>query len=217
MQKDIIRSAPAFDLAVIAASLGGINALTNLLSTIPAHFPIPILAVQHRSINRPWLLAEILSRTTKLRIEEAKEGGPLQSGTVYLAPPGQHLLVNANNQTSLSDEDRVNFVRPSADLLFKSAARQFRSRLIGVILTGKGKDGSAGVQAIKEAGGVVITQDRASSLAFDMPRAAILTRDVDFVLPLDHIAAALMTLVMLRGAAKVFEVTKFPTMYLAMT
>lgn len=118
----------------------------------------------------------------------------MEAATVYVAPPGLHVLVNPDATLSLSKAELVHFVRPSADLLFESAAASFTDKVIAVVLTGTGEDGASGVRAIKKMGGTVIAQDEKSSAFFGMPGAAIDTGAVDFVLPLDEIAEALVTL-----------------------
>ena len=115
-------------------------------------------------------------------------------GTVHLAPPDHHLLVDADGVLSLTHTELVHFVRPSADLLFESTAASFREGAIAVVLSGSGSDGSMGVKAIKKMGGTVIVQDERSSQYFGMPGAAVQTGAVDFVLPLEEIAPALQAL-----------------------
>jgi two-component system chemotaxis response regulator CheB len=128
-------------------------------------------------------------------VHEASDGMEVEPGHVYLAPPDRHLLVNRDGTISLTQSELVNFVRPSADLLFESVAAAYGERAIAVVLTGTGHDGSMGVTAIKQRGGTVIAQDEASSDFFGMPSAAIRTGTVDFVLALDEIPNALQTLV----------------------
>jgi two-component system chemotaxis response regulator CheB len=120
----------------------------------------------------------------------------VQPGYVYVAPPDRHLLINRDRTMSLTQTELVHFVRPSADLLFESVAAAFPNRAIGVVLTGTGKDGSMGISAIKKMGGTVIAQDQGTSEFFGMPAAAIETGNVDFVLPLENISSALISLVM---------------------
>jgi two-component system chemotaxis response regulator CheB len=140
-------------------------------------------------------MADILSRRSTLPVKQAEESDKLQPGTVYIAPPNKHLLVNPDGSLSLTQSELVHFVRPSADLLFESVAGSFKSRAIAVVLTGTGSDGSMGVQAIKKMGGTVLAQDEASSEFYGMPNAAIQTGCVDFILSLSEIPAALITLV----------------------
>jgi two-component system chemotaxis response regulator CheB len=185
----------AFAVVAMAASAGGLTAFSQILAALPLKFPAAILVVQHVDPHHRSLMAEILSRRTPLKIQEAKEGDTLNPGTVYIAPPNRHLLVNLDRTLSLSQSELVHFVRPSADLLFKSVAAIYKDRAIAVVLTGTGSDGAMGVRAIKEMGGTVITQDEKSSEFFGMPSAAIHTGNVDFILPLNEIPSALTTLV----------------------
>ena len=128
-------------------------------------------------------------------MKQAEDGDRIEPGTVYIAPPDNHLLANADGSLSLTQTELVHFVRPSADLLFESVAASFRDRAIAVVLTGSGADGAMGVRAIKKMGGTVIAQDEETSEFFAMPSAAIATGQVDFVLPLEEIRPALVTLV----------------------
>jgi two-component system, chemotaxis family, protein-glutamate methylesterase/glutaminase len=183
----------AFDVIGVAASAGGLRALTALLSGLPADFPAPIAVVQHLDPRHPSLMAAILGRVARLMVKEAQEGEALRPGVVYLAPPDRHLLVNANGTFTLTRSELVHFVRPSADLLFESLAASFKSRAVAVVLTGSGSDGSLGLRAIRRMGGHVIAQDEATSEFFGMPDAAIRTGVVDRVLPLDEIAPSLLS------------------------
>jgi two-component system chemotaxis response regulator CheB len=183
----------AFDVVGVAASAGGLRALSTLVSCLPAEFPAPVVVVQHLDPRHPSLMAAILGRATRLMVKEAQEGEGLRAGVVYLAPPDRHLLVNANATLSLSRTELVHFVRPSADLLFESLAASFKDRALAVVLTGSGTDGALGLHAIKKMGGRVIAQDEQTSEFFGMPDAAIRTGVVDMILPLDQIAPAMLT------------------------
>jgi two-component system, chemotaxis family, protein-glutamate methylesterase/glutaminase len=186
----------AFDVIGVASSAGGLTALTRMLSALPANFPGAVVIVQHLDPRHRSLMAEILNRHTPLLVEEARGGELLTSGAIYIAPPNQHLLVNPDGSLSLSQSELVHFVRPSADLLFESLAATYKERAIAVVLTGSGSDGAMGVKAIKTMGGAVIAQDEATSDFFSMPKAAIETGCVDFILALEKIAPALVSLVM---------------------
>ena len=186
----------AFDVVALASSAGGIAALSEILGSLPGDFPAAIVVVQHLDPRHRSLMADILRRRTALNVAQAAEGDYIRAGTVYIAPPDRHLLVNANGTLSLSHSELVHFVRPSADLLFESVAASYRNRAIAVVLTGTGSDGSMGIGAIKKMGGTVVAQDQASAEFSGMPGAAIRTGNADFVLPLDEIAPALVTLVM---------------------
>jgi two-component system chemotaxis response regulator CheB len=185
----------ATDAVLVAASAGGLSALTSVLSELPADFPAGVAIVQHIEPHHRSMLAEILGRSCALPVTQAADGQRFQPGVVYVAPPDHHLLVDADGSLSLTRTELVHFVRPSADLLFESGAASFGNRAVGVVLTGTGSDGSLGVEAIKRRGGTVIAQDEATSDFFGMPGAAIEAGAVDFVLPLDQIAEALTSLV----------------------
>ena len=186
----------AFDVVALAASAGGLTALSSVLAELPAEFPAGILVVQHLDPRHRSLMADILSRRTRLEVKQAEDGDRLAGGRVYIAPPNRHLLLNGDGTLSLTQTELVHFVRPSADLLFESVAAGYKDRAIAVVLSGSGGDGSMGVKAIKKMGGTVLAQDQRTSEFFGMPGAAIHSGSVDFVLPLEEIAPALVTLVM---------------------
>ncbi len=185
----------AFDVVGIAASAGGLRALRALLSQLPASFPAAIVIVQHLDPRHRSLMAEILSRVTPLQVKQAEEGDRLAPGVAYIAAPNRHLLVKPDGTLGLAELELVHFVRPSADLLFESLAGSYRERSVAVVLSGSGSDGAMGVQAVKKVGGTVIAQDEESAEFSGMPNAAIGTGSVDVVLPLEEVAAALVSLV----------------------
>ena len=189
-------SSSPFDIVAIAASAGGLQALSTVLTGLSANFPASIVVVQHLDPRHRSLMADILSRRTALQVQQAQEGDRLQPGTVYIAPPNRHLLVNPDGTLSLSQSELVHFVRPSADLLFESVAASFKARAISVVLTGTGSDGQMGVSAIHKMGGTVIAEDPKTAAFSGMPSTAVRTGAVDFILPLVEVAAALTTLVM---------------------
>ncbi len=182
-----------FDIVAIGASAGGIKALEIILSELPNDFPIPILIVQHLDPRHRSLMAEIMQRHSKLKITEAVDGETMKPSVVYIAPPNKHLLVDDGN-IRLTSTAFVHFSRPSIDLLFESIAATYQERSIGIILSGTGRDGAMGIKAIKEKGGTTIAQDEATSEHWGMPQAAIATGMVDFVLPLQEIAPAIIAL-----------------------
>jgi two-component system chemotaxis response regulator CheB len=184
---------PHFRVVVVAASAGGLNAITALLTALPSDFPLPLAIVQHIDPNHVSLIANILGRRTKLVVKEAERDDILTPGVVYVAPPGLHMVIVAGGAITLTQTAPVHFVRPSADELFQSAARAF-GPVIGVVLSGSGTDGAAGATAVKALGGTVIAQDEATALFFGMPQAAIESGAVDYVLPLNDIAAQLVHL-----------------------
>lgn len=179
----------------IAASAGGLNALSIVLAGLEKGFPAVILVVQHLAPNHKSLLSDILSRRTTLEVKQAEAGEYLKPGCVFIAPPNYHMLVNIDNSIALTQSELVHFVRPSADLLFESLAGRYKEKAIAVVLTGTGIDGSLGVTAIKKRGGTIIVQDPEDADFDGMPMAAIQTQCADHVLPLDEIAAALRKMV----------------------
>jgi two-component system, chemotaxis family, protein-glutamate methylesterase/glutaminase len=182
-----------FEVVALAASAGGLNALTHVLAALPAGFPAALVVVQHLDRRHRSLMADILNRRTALPVKQALEGERLEPGVAYIAPPDRHLLVNSDRTLSLTQTELVHFVRPSADLLFESTAASFRDRAIAVVLSGSGRDGAMGVTAIKKMGGTVIVQDADAEFS-GMPEAARATGVADFVLSLDEIAPALQKL-----------------------
>jgi two-component system chemotaxis response regulator CheB len=185
---------PAFDVVVIGASAGGLTAVSKVLGELPTPFPVAIALVLHLSPDHPSVLADVLARCTQLPVVWARDGERLIPGTIVVAPPDRHLVIGAGGTIALVLSPRKHFSRPAVDLLFTSAARVFERRTLGVVLSGNGHDGSEGALAVYHAGGVVIAQDRASSEYFSMPREAIESGGVTFVLPLNEIAAAVIRL-----------------------
>jgi len=175
----------------IAASAGGLAAVSTVLSGLSPDLNAAIIVLQHLSPGHPSHLANILAGRTRLRVKEAGKQDRLVRGEILTAPPGLHLHVNPDGRVSFSHRPAVNFVRPAADRLFESLARSFGSRAIAVVLTGTGRDGAKGAQIVKQAGGIVIVQDEATSEFFGMPGAAVRAGEVDQVLPLERIAATL--------------------------
>src|SRR5687767_10512338 len=127
-------------IVALAASAGGLTAITEVLSGLPADFPVPVVVVQHLDPRHRSLMADILRRRITLRVGEARAGERIAPGTVYIAPPNHHLLVNGDGSLSLTQTELVHFLRPSADLLFESVAAGFRAGAIAVVLSGSGSD-----------------------------------------------------------------------------
>ncbi|NJL39760.1 MAG: chemotaxis protein CheB [Leptolyngbyaceae cyanobacterium RM2_2_4] len=200
---------PSDDVApvvvAIASSAGGLNALIQVLSGLPADLPAAIAVVQHLSPHYRSQMAEILNQRTALSVKEAETGDQLKPGWVFIAPPDHHLLVNSDGALMLNQAAKVHFSRPAANILFKSIAEKYKERAIAIVLTGRDSDGATGSQTIKQRGGIVIAQDEATSKFFSMPNAAIQTGFVDFVLPLADISTALGRLVMQKVAQRTVE------------
>jgi two-component system chemotaxis response regulator CheB len=196
---------PPFDIVAIAASLGGQKALIEVLSSLPQNFSSSVIVIQHLWPSAPEMLSRILRSRIKMRVRCAEDSVSLMCETVYTTPPGYYPLIDQNRALKLHPlVSRP--IHVSADLLFESIATSCGERGIAVVLTGSGSDGARGIQSIKKAGGRVLVQDKRSSEHFGMPGAAIRTGAVDFVLPLNKIASALISLVMVEGAAELFRV-----------
>ena len=183
-----------FEAVVIGVSAGGLAALEAILPVLEESFLMPVLVVQHLSPDSESYLPLHLDVRCVLHVKEAEDKEPLRPGTVYIAPPNYHLMVEADKTIALSAEERVNFSRPSVDVLFETAAEVFCHRLVGLILTGANSDGAAGLVKIKQFGGVAIVQAPETAVADAMPKAAIKAVDVDHVLPLDRIGPFLQVL-----------------------
>lgn len=188
---------PARTVIAMAASVGGLKALSAILGGLPADFPAAIAIVMHVSPDHESLLAEILNCRTPLVVRQAQTGDILCHSTVFVAPPNHHLSVVKGGRLMLSSSvaEKIHFARPSAEPLFASVAEVYKTHAIAVVLTGGDGDGSAGVQIIKDRGGMVIAQDRQTSQDFSMPETSINTGDVDFILPLREIAPMLIELI----------------------
>jgi two-component system chemotaxis response regulator CheB len=189
------RAVSRFDLIVVAASAGGLRAISELLASLTADFPAALVIVQHLDPHHRSLLAPILSRRTPLQVVQAEEGQPLRPGCAFVAPPDQHVLVKSDMTLSLTHTGLVQYVRPSANLLFESAAAVCGARALAVVMTGTGSDGSRGARAIKDAGGTVIVEEPSSAEFSGMPMATVRTGCVDLVLPLNQIGSAIQRLV----------------------
>jgi two-component system chemotaxis response regulator CheB len=176
----------------IAASTGGPAAIAYILKHIPENTP-PILVVQHMQKGMTKLFADGLNQECKLKVKEAEEGDVVQEGLALIAPGGFHMSVTKTGKINLATGPPVNYVRPSADVMMKSAAKTYASKNIGVVLTGMGADGAKGIEAIKKKGGLTIAQDKKTCVVFGMPAAAIKTGCIDFVMPLEGIPKEIMT------------------------
>lgn len=181
------------DIIVIGASAGGVEALCQICAALPRDIRASILVVLHISRGRS-MLPEILTRAGRLPAAHPTDGEPLQYSRIYVAPPDHHLIIQ-DDHVRIVHSPSENGVRPAADPLFRSAARSYASRVVGVILSGALDDGTAGVAAIKEAGGITIAQDPEEAASPGMPRSAIATGCIDHVLPLRDIPLLLTALV----------------------
>lgn len=181
-------------LVAVAASTGGPAALQQILSPLPASFPVPIVAVQHLSRGFIGVMAEWLNAACSVRVKVAEEGEVLQPGTVYLAPDERHLGVSADGRARLAEGPPVDGFRPSATHLFRSAAQAYGDALLAVILTGMGNDGVRGLRDAFAAGARVLAQDAESSVIYGMPGEAARAGVATEILPLAEIGERLRAL-----------------------
>jgi two-component system, chemotaxis family, protein-glutamate methylesterase/glutaminase len=185
----------SFKLIVLGTSLGGFSALKKVLKSIPEAIGVPIVIVQHRHLDSSdRTLRDILQRYTALSVREVEDKDKIQPGYAYLTPADYHLLVEPGH-FALSVDEPVCYARPSIDVLFESAADVYGEQVIGVILTGANEDGSQGLKSIKAQGGITIVQEPSTAECAVMPKAAInAVAKVDWILPLEGIAAVLASL-----------------------
>ncbi|HEV2149258.1 MAG TPA: chemotaxis protein CheB [Longimicrobiaceae bacterium] len=181
------------DVVVIGASAGGVEALVQLFSLLPADTPASFFVVLHVPERGTSALPAILGRRTALRVSHARDGDRIEPGRVYVAPPGWHLLVK-RGFVRLVRGPRENGARPAVDPLFRTAAAAYGARVVGVVLSGMLDDGTAGLHHVRERGGVAVAQDPEEALFAGMPRSAVENVEVDHVLPLAGIAPLLARL-----------------------
>lgn len=182
-------------IIAIGSSTGGPSALHEIIPTLPADLPVPVVIVQHMPAVFTELLSNRLNEVSKLRVHEARDGQPVERGHVYIAPGGRHMILASENETlraRLNDDPPENSCRPAVDVLFRSVARVCGAGTLGAVLTGMGQDGLRGAQWIHEAGGQVIAQDRESSVVWGMPGAVTEAGLADEVAPLSQVAQSLI-------------------------
>jgi two-component system, chemotaxis family, protein-glutamate methylesterase/glutaminase len=191
----------ARELIVIGCSNGGARTLPRLLGSLPPDFPAAVAAVQHRGPEvEVGGLASFLRSRSALPVREAEDNQPIEPGVVHLAPADYHLLVEGA-RFALSTEAPLRHVRPSIDVLFESAAEAYGERLVGVVLTGTGRDGAAGLRRIGRRGGFTIVQEPATCERHEMPDAAIAAHPPKRVVPVEEMARLLVELCAARGRA----------------
>jgi two-component system chemotaxis response regulator CheB len=181
-------------LLVVGASTGGPTALATLLKGLPNDFALPVLVVQHIASGFLPGLVSWLQTASALPLRVAAEGESILPGQVYFAPEDRHLVVLARGMLGTHLAPPVSHVRPSATVLFKSAAQVYGGEVAGLLLTGMGDDGAAGLKAIHDMGGPTLAQDEATCVVYGMPRVAAELGAVDHVLPLEKIAVALIAM-----------------------
>lgn len=183
-----------FQVVAVGGSAGGMDALVEILEPLSPSFPAPVLVVQHLHKTDGGRFAEHLARRAPLPVEEASDKLPIEAGRVYVAPANYHLLLETSGTLALSVDAKVNWARPSIDVLFESAARAYGDAVIGIILSGANDDGAAGMKCIVDHGGVGIAQDPATAQVAVMPHAAVELAALELVLAPRDIGARLLQL-----------------------
>lgn len=190
--------APDFQRAVraiaIGASAGGVEALLAILSGLPASFQIPIIVVLHQAEDRDSVLADVFAGRTRVRVRQAADKEAMVAGTLYFAPPGYHLLLEADLSFALSCDAPEHFSRPSIDVLLESAADALGPGLAAVLLTGANEDGAAGMARAARRGGLTVVQEPQEASSPQMPMAALAAHTPDYILRLRDIHSLLAQL-----------------------
>ncbi len=181
-----------YEAIVMGVSSGGLNAMKILFSLLPVNFGPPIILVQHISARSDNQWINLLKGKTNLHIKEADEKEKIETGYIYVAPPNYHLMIEKNKTFSLTIDERVNFARPSIDVMFESAAEAYRDKLIGIVLTGSNNDGTKGIKRIQDYGGLTIVQDPQTAESPYMPASAIAAIKPDYILNLEDIIKLLL-------------------------
>jgi len=176
-----------YEVAVVGASWGGLTAVSRILTSLPHPLSIPFVLAQHRAADAPLdAMRSLLQQASPMPVVEAEDKQPIERGRMYIAPADYHLLVE-RGAFALSTDERVQYSRPSIDVLFESAADAYGPAVVGIVLTGANADGARGLRAIKKAGGVAIVQSPEEAERAAMPAAALALTDADAVLGLDAI------------------------------
>ncbi len=162
-----------YKAVVMGASAGALDALSKILPTLPANYPLPIMIVVHLPPDKKSVMAELFQAKCKMAVREVDDKEPLEPGVIYFAPPNYHLLVEMNCHLALSNEEQVLFSRPSINVLFETAADAYNEALIGIVLTGANNDGAEGLKKIAEYGGLALVQHPEQAYAPAMPQAAL--------------------------------------------
>ena len=191
--------ARSYEAVVIGVSAGGLAALKAILPRLRPEMVQPVIIVQHMSPDSDDFLVRYFDKLCGLRVKEAEDKMPVQKGTIYFAPANYHLLVEEDRSFALSTAERVQYSRPAIDVLFETASDTYRDRLLGIILTGANADGTLGMTAIRDAGGLGVAQSPETAEAETMPSSAI-DAGVDVILDLEAIAPFINQL-MTKGTA----------------
>lgn len=194
VQPGVMRASAPQKLVVIGSSTGGPNALQQVIPRLPGNLPAAVLVVQHMPPGFTASLANRLNDSSPLEVCEAKEGDVLQTGKVYVAPGGHHMVLNSKTTIGLNQDPPVHSVRPAVDVTLESAVNYYGPKMVGVILTGMGYDGSKGMTALKKAGGKTVAQDEATCVVYGMPRVVVEMGKADKVLPVQNIADEIVSM-----------------------
>lgn len=183
-----------YKAVVVGTSYGGLEALKLILPQLPEDFPLPVIIVLHIGDHKNDMFIRLLNELCALPVKEAESNEPVLPGHIYFAPPNYHLLVEDDRTFSLSTDEKLNFSRPSIDILFESAAWAYKQELIGLILTGANSDGAEGLKIIKSFRGKTLVQDPCHAISPIMPRFALKIAQPDIRLSLEAIPAKLAEL-----------------------
>lgn len=175
-------------LVVVGASSGGIEAISTFLAKLPVSLNIHVIIVLHIGNNKINTFLTQLNNKTSFLVKEAEEKEPIIPKTVYFAPPNYHIQIEDNQTISLSTDVKVNFSRPSIDVLFETAAWVYKDKLIGILLTGSNNDGAIGLLEIKKHGGKTIVENPKTAFSRTMPYTATTLFEPDYILNLEDIA-----------------------------
>lgn len=189
-----VASTPRCEAIVIATSTGGPVALSEVLPALPADLPVPVLIVQHMPPQYTQSLANRLNERSAIEVVEGADGMAVAAGFAYIAPGGRHMRIERRTGRlviAITSDPPENSCRPAADYLFRSAAHVYGAKVVAVVMTGMGRDGTEGCRAIKQRGGHVISQDAAGCAVFGMPKAVVDAQLSDEILPLGRIAEGL--------------------------
>jgi len=181
-------------LVIIGSSTGGPNALQQVVPRLPGNLPAAVLIVQHMPPGFTNSLAQRLNETSALEVSEAKEGDVLKCGKVFVAPGGYHMFLVSKTVLGLNQNPPVHSVRPAVDVTFESAVGFYKSKLVGVVLTGMGYDGSKGMAMIKKEGGRTIVQNEETCVVYGMPRVVVEMGKADKVLPIQQVADEIVSM-----------------------
>lgn len=183
-------------IVVIGSSTGGPNALQQVVPKLPENLQAAVLIVQHMPPGFTKSLASRLNDISQLTVSEAQEGDIIQTGRAYIAPGGYHMILRSKNIIGLNQDPPVHSVRPSVDVTLESVVNFYNSKIIGVILTGMGYDGSKGITLVKKMGGKSIAQDEATCVVYGMPRIIVEMGKADKVLPIQNVADEIVSMLM---------------------